>query len=55
MIQTRKPPEQIHLGGFHCACADHPGHMTSVFVHAAFMNPTDLGALALFRAADLPS
>lgn len=53
MIQTRTPLEQIPRSGFYCACADHTGHMTSVFIHAAFMNPTDISAPCCKRCLEL--
>lgn len=44
MIQTRKPPEQIQVSGLYCACAHRTGHMTCVFIYAAFTDPTDISA-----------
>lgn len=53
MIQTRKPLEQLRRIGFYRACADRAGHMTYVFIHAAFMNPSDISAPCCKRYLEL--
>lgn len=58
MIKTRNPPEQIQVSRLSFAWARRTGHMTSVSIHAAFTDSTDISfpvnsmLQPLFKAVD---